>query len=73
MVWYRHSFSGLVVIALAIGPKVLGFKPGRGKWIIKGDRNHSMTFIEGEVKPSVPSHRILWHVKGPYEYERDVS
>jgi hypothetical protein len=29
----------LVVIMLAIGPKVRGFKPGRGVWIFKDDKN----------------------------------
>jgi hypothetical protein len=28
-----------VVIVLAIGPKVHGFKPGRGQWIFEGDKN----------------------------------
>jgi hypothetical protein len=30
---------GLVIIVLAIGPKVCGFKHGRGKWIFKGNKN----------------------------------
>jgi hypothetical protein len=34
----RHlsSSSGSM---LAAGPKVRGFKPGRGRWIFKGDKN----------------------------------
>jgi hypothetical protein len=31
--------GGLVVIVFAIRPKVRGFKPGRGRWIFKGDKN----------------------------------
>jgi hypothetical protein len=31
--------GGLVVIVLAIRPKVGGFKPGWGRWIFKGDKN----------------------------------
>jgi hypothetical protein len=31
--------SGLLVIVLATGPKVRGFKPNRGQWIFKGDKN----------------------------------
>jgi hypothetical protein len=27
--------GGLVVIVFAIGPKFPGFKPGRGKWILR--------------------------------------
>jgi hypothetical protein len=33
------GLGGLVVIVLAIGPKVIDFKPGRGRWIFEGDRN----------------------------------
>jgi hypothetical protein len=57
--------SGLVVIVLAIGSKVRGFKPDCGRWIFKGDKIHSMTSCGGEVKPSAPSHKILQHVKDP--------
>jgi hypothetical protein len=32
------GLGGLVVIVLAIGPKVRGFKPDRGRWIFKGDK-----------------------------------
>jgi hypothetical protein len=31
--------SGLVVIMLAILPKIHGFNPGREQWIFKGDKN----------------------------------
>jgi hypothetical protein len=29
------SLGGLVVSVLATGPKVRGFKPGRGRWILR--------------------------------------
>jgi hypothetical protein len=41
---YRRAgvvLGGLVVIVLAIGPKVHGFKPGRERWLFKGDKNPS--------------------------------
>jgi hypothetical protein len=31
------------------------------------------TSFGGNVKPSDPCLNILWHVKDPYEYERDTS
>jgi hypothetical protein len=31
--------GGLMVIVVAIGPKVGGFKPGRERWIFKVDKN----------------------------------
>jgi hypothetical protein len=40
------ALGGLVVIMLAIGPKVRGLIPGRGRWTFKGDKN--------------PYHYFLW-------------
>jgi hypothetical protein len=44
---------------LAIGPKIRGFKPGRGWSIFKDDIIRSATSFGGEVKPSVPCRKIL--------------
>jgi hypothetical protein len=33
------ALGGLVVSVLTTGPRVRGFKPGRGRWIFKGDKN----------------------------------
>jgi hypothetical protein len=41
--------GGIVIIVLAIGPKVRGFKPSRGRYIFKGDIN-STTSFGGHVK-----------------------
>jgi hypothetical protein len=35
----KHKYIGVTVIVLAFGPKVRGFKPGRGRWIFNGDEN----------------------------------
>jgi hypothetical protein len=32
---YTVALGGLVVSMLATGPKVRGFKPGRGRWILR--------------------------------------
>jgi hypothetical protein len=34
--------GGLVVIVLDTGIKVRGFRPGRGRWVSKGDRPNSL-------------------------------
>jgi hypothetical protein len=34
---------------------------------------HSTTSVGREVKPLVSCHKILWHVKEHYEYEREKS
>jgi hypothetical protein len=33
------NLGGLVVSVLAFGPNFRVFKPGRGRWIFKGDKN----------------------------------
>jgi hypothetical protein len=65
----RWSSGGV----LAIAPKILRFKPSRGRWIFVVDKNSNTTSFEGEVKPSVPCLEILRRVKDPYDYERDTS
>jgi hypothetical protein len=54
-----------VVIVLAIGPKVRGFKPGRGRRIFKGDKIRNKTSFGGAVKPSARLRKILRNVKDP--------
>jgi hypothetical protein len=55
-----------MVIVLAVGHKIRGFKPGSGQWIFKGDKICNTTVFEGEVKPSAPCRKILRHNKNPY-------
>jgi hypothetical protein len=62
------DLGGPVISALAVGSKVRGFKPGRGRLIFNGT-----AYFGGEVKTLVPSRKILRHVKKPYEYDRDTS
>jgi hypothetical protein len=45
-----------MVSMLAIGPKVRGFKPGRGRRMFKS-----------EIKPSAQYRRILRQIKNPFE------
>jgi hypothetical protein len=46
--------GGLVVIVLAIGPKVRGFKPGRGRLIFKRDKNPKRDYLRRERKAFGP-------------------
>jgi hypothetical protein len=62
-----------VVIVLTIGSKVRVFKPGRERWIFKGDKKNSTTFFGGEVKPSATCRNILRHDKDPSRYDRDTD
>jgi hypothetical protein len=40
---------------------------------LRAIRIPSMTSFGGEVKPAVPCHKILWHIKDPYSMkERDT-
>jgi hypothetical protein len=51
-----------MIIVLAIGPKVRGFKPGRERYILRAIKLLSTTFFGREVKPSVPCRKVL-HTK----------
>jgi hypothetical protein len=48
------GLSGEMVGVLAIGPKVRGFKPGRGRWIFKGDKNLQQAFLRRGSKAVGP-------------------
>ena len=43
---------------LAFSTQVRGFKPGRSRWIFKGEKILSTPSFGGEVKPSVPCRRF---------------
>jgi hypothetical protein len=62
--------SGLVVSMLAIGSKVHGFRPGRGRWVFKCDEIRNTLSLGRVVEPSVPC-KILQLVKKVSKYERD--
>jgi hypothetical protein len=49
-----------VVIVLATGPRFAGSN------LAEGDKIRSTTSFGGEVKPSAPCCKILWHVKDDY-------
>jgi hypothetical protein len=46
--------DGLVVSVTVIGHKVSGFKPGRGRWIFKGDNNLQHAFLRRGSKAVGP-------------------
>jgi hypothetical protein len=63
-----------MVSVLAIGHKFRGFRPGRGRWIFKGDKNTRHSFFREEVKPSSPRRKILRYVKkNSVRYDRDTT
>jgi hypothetical protein len=48
------ALGGLVVNVLAIGPKVRGLKPGRGRCDFKGDKNPQHDFLRRVSKAVGP-------------------
>jgi hypothetical protein len=60
-------FGGVMVSVLVIGRKVLEFKPSRLRWILRVIKIFSTPSFGGEVKPSAPCRKILWHAKEPFE------
>jgi hypothetical protein len=56
-----------MVIVLAIGPKVRGFKPGRVRWIFKGDKSPQHTFLRKGSEAVDPMSNFFRHVKEAFE------
>jgi hypothetical protein len=52
-----------VLIVIAIGPKVSGFKCGRGRWIFNGNKNLQLSFLRRGSKAVGP----LSFVTDPFE------
>jgi hypothetical protein len=46
--------DGVMVVMLATGHKARGFKPGRGRWIFKGDKNPQHEFLRRGSKAVDP-------------------
>jgi hypothetical protein len=63
---------GTVVSVLAVGPKVRGFKTGRGQWICKGDKNPWYNFLQSGNKAVSPVPVDLRHVRDPYRHESNI-
>jgi hypothetical protein len=60
----------VVVSALATGPKVREFKPGRSDGFLRAIKIRSTSSFGSEVKPEVPCRKILRHVHDPLRYFR---
>jgi hypothetical protein len=59
-----------VVSVLATGPKGHGFKPSQRDGFLRAIKIGSTHSFGWEIKPDVPCHKILWHVKDPLRYFR---
>jgi hypothetical protein len=51
---HQVVLGGVMVIVLTTVPKVRGFKPGRERWILKGDRNLLHNFLRRGSKAVNP-------------------
>jgi hypothetical protein len=79
--YIRHVYILILSLPLHLSPRCLvvsdftkigGFKPGRGQRIYKGDRNPQHGILHrGSHRRHVV--KILRHVKGSSEYERDTT
>jgi hypothetical protein len=71
MLYYNllpRRLGGVVVSVLATGPKVRGFKRGRGERFLRAIKIQSTPSLGWEVKPEVPRRKILRYVKDPLRY-----
>jgi hypothetical protein len=59
-----------VVSLLTTGSKGSVFKPSRGDGFLRAIKIRSTTSFGWEVKPEVPCHKILQHVKDPLTNHR---
>jgi hypothetical protein len=59
--------GGVIVIVLAIGPKVRGFKPGRARWIFKGGKSPQHTFLRKGSEAVGPMSNSFRYVKEVFE------
>jgi hypothetical protein len=55
--------GGVVVSVIATWPKGRGFEPGEGNGFLRAIKIRSTPSFGSEVKPKVPCHKILRHVK----------
>jgi hypothetical protein len=62
--------GGAVVSVLATGPKGHRFIPSQGDGLSRAIKFCSTPSFRWEVKPEVPCHKILQHVKDPLRYLR---
>jgi hypothetical protein len=53
----------VMVIVLAIEPKVCGFRPHQERWILRVIKIRSMTSFGGEIKLLAPCCKTLLYVK----------
>jgi hypothetical protein len=66
--------GAVMASVLTIGPKVLGFKPGLGRRIFKGDKYSQHFFLRrGTLSRWPPCAKILCRVKIPAKYDRDTT
>jgi hypothetical protein len=63
------SLGGIAVTCLPTNPRFEGSNPARDNGILNAIKIRGTTSFGGEVTPSVPCHKILWHVKEHYENE----
>jgi hypothetical protein len=61
-----------MVSVLDIGPKVRGFKLGRGDGFLRAIKILSTPSFGGEVKPSAPCRNILRNVETHFEVRTKV-
>jgi hypothetical protein len=67
---FHSRLGGVVVRVLATGRKGRGFKPSRVDGLLRTIKIRSTPSFGWEIKPEVPSRKILRHVKDPLTYQR---
>jgi hypothetical protein len=63
--YWKHRNRN-IILKIATGSKVSGFKPSRGRQTFKGDKLRRKTSFGGEMKPSVLCRKTLRHCEEPF-------
>jgi hypothetical protein len=58
---------------LPLDPRLAGSNPAENYEFLRAIKICNTPSFGGELKPSIPRSKIIWHFKEPYEHERDTS
>jgi hypothetical protein len=66
------ALGGQVVACLPLDPSFIGAKLPEDNGFLRMMIICNTASFRGEVKPSVPCHKILRHIKESYKYQKDT-
>jgi hypothetical protein len=68
----KVALGGTVVACVTLDTTFAVSLPAEGNGFLRVIQTRNTSSFGGEVQPLVVCLKILWYVKGPYEYYRDT-